>query len=170
MLAGRPALFQKDAPMRAGLLVLSFAALVCTACGSAFSDRVADYRASATALNTAVDAHTTAVTNATPATCPGMMADYAKQAGALLGRMESMSGGMDRCMASMGRSADADLTAACTAARGELDAHVRACCASQDIPAELARHAAAMKGHTGRELGRMDEMGGMMGGGMMDCE
>lgn len=157
--------------MRAGLLALSFSALLCTACGSAFSDRVADYRAAAAALNSAVDAHTAAVASASPATCPGAMADYAKRAGALLGRMESMSGSMDRCMSSMGRSADADLTTSCAAARSELDAHVQAGCGSQDIPAELARHRAAMKGHTGRELGRMDEMsGGMMGGGMMDCE
>ena len=145
--------------------------MLCTACGSAFSDRVADYRATATALNSAVEAHTAAVASSSPATCPGLMADYAKQAGALLGRMQSMSGSMDRCMSSMGRAADADLTTSCAAARNELDAHVQACCSSQDIPAELARHATAMKGHTGRELGRMDEMGsGMMGGGMMDCE
>ncbi len=160
--------------MRAGLLAVSFAALLSTACGPAFSDRVADYRASATALNAAVDAHTAAVTNSTPSTCPGLMADYAQQGGALLERMRSMSGGMDRCMSSMGRSADADLSSACAAARGELDAHLRACCGAQDIPAELARHAAAMKGHTSRELGRLDEMGGMMSGGgmsgMMDCE
>ena len=151
-----------------------FAILCATGCGgSMFSNRIADYRAAATSLNAVVDAHAKSPAAADPATCSAAMADYARQAGAWVDRMQSMSGGLDQCMSSLGRSDRADLAAGCAEIRSELDTHARNGCASAGLAAEMTRHAAAMRDHTGHELDRMGEMEGMGSGmgmsGMQGC-
>ena len=157
--------------MRASMFVATLLAAGCG--GSMFSSRIADYRAIAGSLNGVVDAHAHSAAAADPATCAAMMADYARTAGALVDRMQSMSGGMDQCMGSLGRPDRADLAAGCAAIRAELDAHARNGCSATDLRGEMARHAAAMEGHTSRELermGQMEQMGtGMSMGGMEGC-
>ena len=117
-----------------------------------------------------VDAHAKSAPAAAPSTCAAAMADYARQAGALVDRMQSMSGGMDQCMTSMGRADRADLAAGCAAIRSELNAHATNGCVAPDLAAEMSRHAGAMKAHTGQEMDRMGQMEGMangMGSSMM---
>ena len=133
--------------------------------GSMLSERIADYRGTTNSLNLVVDTHASSPAASAPATCASAMADYAQKAGALVDRMQSMSGGMDQCMSSLGRTDRADLAAGCAAIRVELDAHAQHGCSASDLPAEMARHAAAMKGHTSQEMDRMGEMESM-GNGM----
>jgi len=150
------------------LLVLTLLALGCG--GSSLSDRIANYRATASALGASVEDHVHAQASAAPDTCAAAMADYAQRAGGLVDRMRAMSGELDQCMSSLGRTDRADLAAGCAAIRGELDAHVRSGCSAPDLPAELSRHAAAMKRHLNHELDRMGEMesmGNEMGSPMM---
>ena len=144
--------------------------------GSVLSQRIADYRSTANSLEVVVDAHVSSAPAATPATCMAAMADYAHQAGALIDRMQSMSGGMDQCMTSLGGAGRADFASGCAAIRTELDAHVKNGCSASDLAAEMTRHAGAMKGHTRSELDRMGEMEGMENGmsssmmsGMQGC-
>ncbi len=124
-----------------------------------FSDRIADYRSTASSLEAVVDAHAKSATAADPSTCAAALADYARQAGALVDRMQSMSGGMDQCMASLGRSDGADLAAGCAALRSELDAHAKNGCSGAGLAAEMTRHAAAMKAHTSHLRGNHRERG-----------
>ena len=154
--------------MRSLILVATLLAAGCG--GSRFSQQLADYRATTSSLDAAVDAHAGSATAAAPSTCPAAMADYARQAGALVDRMQSMSGGMDQCMSALGRTGWADFAASCAAIRSELDAHVRDGCTSADLAAEMARHAGVMKSHTRGELDRMGQMESMesgMGSSMM---
>ena len=159
--------------MRSLMLVVTLIAAGCG--GSMFSDRIGDYRATASSLDVVVDAHAKSAAAAAPSTCASAMSDYARQAGALVDKMKSMSGGMDQCMTSMGRADRADLAAGCAAIRSELDAHVMNGCSAADVGAELARHASTMKSHTSQEMGRMGEMEGMESGmgssmsGMQGC-
>ena len=154
--------------MRSLMLVVT---LLATGCGgSMLSQRIADYRATASSLDVVVDAHAKSATAAAPSTCAAAMADYARQAGALVDRMQSMSGGMDQCMSSLGGASRAGFAAGCAAIRSELDAHAKNGCSAPDLAAEMTRHAAAMKAHTGHEMDRMGEMEGMesgMGSSMM---
>ena len=160
--------------MRSMMLAVTLLAASCG--GSMSSQQIADYRATAVSLDAAVDAHARSTTSADPSTCMAAMADYARQAGALIDRMQSMSGGMDQCMISLGRSGWADFAASCAAIRSELDAHARNGCSAPNLAAEMTRHAAAMKAHTSLEIDRMGQMQGMengmsasMMGGMQGC-
>jgi len=148
--------------MRSMMLAVTFLAASCG--GSMSSRQIADYRATAVSLDAAVDAHARSTTAADPSTCMAAMADYARQAGALIDRMQSMSGGMDQCMSSLGRAGWADFAASCAAIRSELDAHARNGCSAPNLAAEMTRHAAAMKAHTGLEIDRMGQMQGMESG------
>ena len=154
--------------MRLMMLVVT---LIAAGCGGSTSSRqIADYRATANSLNLVVDAHAKSTTAADPSTCMAAMADYARQAGALVDRMQSMSGGMDQCMISLGGATRADFAAGCAAIRSELDAHATNGCSAANLAAEMTRHAAAMKGHTSLEMDRMGQMDGMengMGASMM---
>ena len=155
--------------MRSLTLAVTLLAAGCG--GSMFSQRIADYRAAANSLDLVVAGHAQSPAAAAPSTCAAAMADYAQRAGALVDRMQSMSGGLDECMSSLGRSDRADLASGCAAIRTELDAHLKNGCSSSDLAAEMNRHAAAMKGHTSHELDRMGEMENMgsgMGSSMMD--
>ena len=151
--------------------------LIAAACGgSVLSQRIADYRSTANSLQVVVDAHASSAPAANPATCMAVMADYAHQAGGLVDRMQSMSGGMDQCMTSLGGAGRADFAAGCAAMRIELDAHVKNGCSAPDLAAEMARHAGAMKGDNQSELDRMGQMEGMENGmsasmmsGMQGC-
>ena len=146
--------------MRSLILVVT---LLATACGgSMFSSQLANYRATASSLDVVVDTHAKSATAADPATCAAAMADYARQAGALVDRMQSMSGGMDQCMVSLGGAGrGADFAAGCAAIRSELDAHAKNGCSAPDLAAEMTRHAAAMKAHTRLEMDRMGQLEGM---------
>lgn len=154
--------------MRSMMLVATLIAFGCG--GSALSQQISDYRAAASSLDLAVDAHAKSATAADPATCMTAMADYALQAGALVDRMKSMSGGMDQCMSSLGGAGRADFVAGCAAIRSELDAHARNGCSAPNLAAEMTRHAGVMKAHTGQELDWLGQMEGMesgMGSSMM---
>ncbi len=154
--------------MRSLMLVATLLAAGCG--GSMFSDRIANYRSAISSLNVVVDAHANSAPAAAPSTCAAAMADYARQAGALIDRMQSMSGGMDQCMGSLGRPGDAEFGAGCASMRSELDEHAKDGCSKADLAAEMARHASAMKGQTSREMDRTGEMEGMgngMGSSMM---
>ena len=160
--------------MRSLVLVATLLAAGCG--GSNLSQRIADYRATANSLDAVVEAHAKSPAAAAPATCAAAMADYARQAGALVDRMQSMSGGMDQCMSSLGRADRADLARGCAAIRSELDAHAQNGCSAAGLDAEMSRHASAMKEHSSRERDRMGEMDGMtsgmgssMMGGMQGC-
>lgn len=156
--------------MRSLMLVVTLLAVGCGGSGPTLSERIADYRATASSLDVAVDAHAKSSTAAAPSTCAAAMADYARQAGALVDRMQSISGGMDQCMVSAGRADRADLAAGCAAMRSELDAHAKNGCSAPDLAVEMTRHAAAMKAQTSHEMDRMGEMEGMersMGSSMM---
>ena len=146
------------------LILVSLLAAGCG--GSDLSQRIADYRATANSLEVVVDAHAS-FAPANPATCMAVMADYAHQAGGLVDRMQSMSGGMDQCMTSLGGAGRADFAAGCALMRIELDAHVKNGCSAADLAAEMARHAGAMKGRNQAELDRMGQMEGMSG--MQGC-
>jgi hypothetical protein len=148
--------------MRSLMLVVTLLAAGCG--GSMYSQQIADYRSTATSLDATVDAHAKSAPAAAPPTCAAAMADYARQAGALVDRMQSMSSGMDQCMNSLGRADRADFAAGCAAIRNELDAHVNSGCSAPDLAAEMARHAAVMKGHTGLEMDRMGQMQSMENG------
>lgn len=147
--------------MRSLLIV---ATLLAACGGSMDSQQIADYRAAASSLDTTVDAHAKSATAAAPSTCPVAMADYARQAGPLIDRMQSMSGGMDQCMISLGRTDRADFVAGCAAIRSELDAHAKNGCSAPDLAAEMTRHAAAMKAHTRVEMDRIGQMQAMENG------
>ncbi len=145
--------------MRSMALVLTLVASGCG--GSMFSQQIADYRATASSLDAAVDAHAQSATAAAPSTCMAAMADYAREAGALVDRMRSLSGGMDQCMNSLGRSDRADFAAGCAAIRSELDAHAKNGCSAPNLAAEMIWHADTMRAHTGHEMDRMGQMEGM---------
>ena len=148
--------------MRSLMLVATMLAAGCG--GSVPAQRIGDYRATANSLNVVVDAHAKSAAAADPSTCAASMAEYAHQAGALVDRMQSMSGGMDQCMSSLGRADQADFTAGCAAIRTELDAHAKNGCSAPGLADEMTRHAAAMKAHTSREIDRMGQMEGMESG------
>ncbi len=145
--------------MRSLLTVVTLLAAGCG--GSMFSDQISAYRSTTNSLAAVVDAHSRSSAAIDPATCPAAMADYARQAGVLVDRLQSMSGRMDQCMTSLGRSDRADLSASCAAIRSELDAHAKNGCAAPGLAAEMSRHTAAMNDHTGHELDRMGQMEGM---------
>ena len=160
--------------MRTLMIVATLFAAGCG--GSMFSQRVDDYRATSSSLDAVVDAHAKSAPAADPATCAAAMADYARKAGPLVDHMQSMSGGMDQCMSSLGRPDRADLAAGCAAIRSELDAHAKNGCSAPDLAAEMTRHAAAMKSHTSQEMDRMNQMesmgngmGSSMMGGLQGC-
>ena len=148
--------------MRSLMLVATLLAAGCG--GSMFSQQIADYRATANSLDTTVDAHAKSAAAADPSTCLAAMADYARQAGVLVDRMQSMSGGMDQCMSSLSGAGRAGFAAGCAAIRSELDAHAKNGCSAQNLAAEMTRHAAAMKAHTSQEIDRMGQMQGMENG------
>ena len=154
--------------MRSLMLVVTLLAGGCG--GSALSQQIADYRATVTSLDVVVDAHAKSAPAADPSTCATAMADYARQAGALVDRMQSMSVGMDQCMVSLGGAGRSDFAAGGAATRNELDGHAKNGCSAPNLAAEMTRHAGAMKAHTGLERDRMGQMEGMesgMGSSMM---
>ena len=146
------------------------AAAAIAGCGGSSGSSTPDVRgfaATAGQISTAASTYgTAAAATADVPGCQSAHAAYDGQVRPMVGRMQSMSGGMDDEMASMGHSADADMTCAADAMAAELAHHDAAACASADMSsnhAEAARHAAAMVGWAQHEQARADDMGGMMG-------
>ena len=129
---------------------------VVLACGSGTSPDVAAYQKLAADVAVAVDTHTINAT--TGAGCIAERDRYGAAIRPMLDRMSDMSVDMDACMRGMGHVTSADMQSTCRSMRGELDDHLAAACAAQDVAAEAERHASAMKRMLQHE---MDEAGGM---------
>jgi len=130
-----------------------------------------DYRAYgnlATEIAASAEQHSTTMSTATAAACPGERARYAGELRPMVGRMQDMSVDMDACMLKMGHTDQADMQATCEQMSSELEQHLAVGCTASDPAAEASRHAGAMGQMAQHEAQRAESMGEMMmGGGMM---
>lgn len=145
------------------------AAVVLAACGGSSEERpdAAAYAALAQNISSAASGYATAAAATTDvASCQSAHAAYDSQVRPMIAGMQGMSGDMDREMAMMGHTGDADMTCGAAAMMAEVDAHAAAACTSTamtDNHAEAMRHATAMDTWATHQHQRAEEMGGMMG-------
>jgi hypothetical protein len=146
--------------------------LIAAGCGGSSDTRpdAGAYAALAQSISSAATSYgsAAAATNDV-AGCQSEHAAYDGRVRPMIERMQGMSGEMDREMAMMGTSRDADMTCGANALMAELDAHAAAACTSSSMAenhTEAMRHASAMETWATHQQQRAEEMGGMMGAGM----
>jgi hypothetical protein len=156
-----------------GLLAATIAV---TGCGSSSTNGVSQadvqaYAALAQQVGSSAAAYGTAASATVDvSSCQSTHTSYDGQVHPMLDRLRSMSGGMDQQMDAMGRAVDGDLSCGADALTAELDHHDAVACTSTSMSAnyvEDARHVSAMTAWAAHQQARADEMGGMMGMGMM---
>lgn len=151
--------------LAAGLLT----AVIAAGCGDSSDERpdVRAYAGLAQQISASASAYGTAAeaTSDVPS-CQSGHGAYDAQVRPMVERMHAMSGDMDREMATMGHTAEADMTCGADAMIAEFDDHHAVACTSADMTAnhaEAGRHAAAMQAWAEHQRARSEQMGEMMG-------
>ena len=159
--------------MKTHIIALSLALSIagCAGDGGDGASDVQAFRTTATEISSAASSHAaTASAMSDAASCLGDEAAYEATVRAMLERMHTMSGELDRQMSADGHMGSADMTCATAAMIAELDRHSAAACRSTDMAAnqaETARHSQVMTAWADHQRARCDELSSRMGGGGM---
>lgn len=159
--------------MKIGLMVVAAGALAATACGVGMDETSSDvaamqaYQALGQDVSGAVATYQaeTATLPDDP-TCQSAHEEYATQMAAMVDRMVTMSGAMDRHMAENGHAVPIDMACVAEVMAAEFERHHAAACAATDLAAdesEAAGHVSAMASLLRHQRVRYERAGSMMG-------
>ena len=151
---------------------IAFLALVGCGHSSGNMPDPAEFGRVASAISAAAGAHRAAIAAAaTIADCQAERDRYGADVTPLLDEMQGMSGDIDSCMTNMGHTNATSMRATCASMHDEYDRHMRAACASSQMPDNASKattHADRMMGWASTASNEAGDMRNMMGGaGMM---